>query len=48
MDVADIVAADFDAHLAYCLEERQRFDVADGAANLDDGNFRIRGAAPYE
>ena len=45
MDVADIVAADLDAALPYRLEKRQRFDVADSAADLDNGNFRVRGPA---
>jgi hypothetical protein len=36
MDVTDVVAAELDAHLADRFEERQRFDVADGAADFDD------------
>ena len=36
MDVADVVAAERDAHLPDRFEERQRFDVADGAADFDD------------
>ena len=31
-----VVAADVVAHLARCLEERQRLDIADGAADLGD------------
>ena len=34
MDVADVLAAQRDAHLADRFEERQRLDVADGAADL--------------
>jgi hypothetical protein len=36
VDVADVVAAERDAHLPDRFEERQRFDVADGAADFDD------------
>ena len=36
VDVAGVVAADVAAHLADRLEERQRLDVADRAADLDD------------
>ena len=46
VDVADVVAAELDAHLADRLEERQRFDVADRAADLDDRDFGVAGAAP--
>ena len=40
MHVEHVVAADVLAHLADGLEERQRFDVADGAADLDDDHVR--------
>ena len=33
-----VLAAQFLAHLADGFEERQRFDVADGAADFDDGH----------
>ena len=36
VDVADVLAADVGAELADRLEERQRLDVADRAADLDD------------
>ena len=36
----DVVAADVVAHLAGGLEERQRLDVADGAADLGDDDVR--------
>src|SRR5271157_4105450 len=35
MDVADVVAAERDAHLPDRFQERERFDVADRAADLD-------------
>ncbi len=44
VDVADVVAAERDAELADRFEERQRLDVADGAADFDDGYLRIRPA----
>jgi hypothetical protein len=44
MDIADVVASERDAKLADGFEERQRFDVADGAADFDDGHFGIAGA----
>ena len=40
----DVVAADVVAHLAGGLEERQRLDVADGAADLGDDD--VRASAP--
>ncbi len=43
VDVADVVAAERDAHLPNCLEERQRLDVADGAADLDDEHLGVAG-----
>ena len=43
VDVADVVAAERDAQLPNGLEERQRFDVADGAADLDDRDLGIAG-----
>ena len=48
VDVEHVVAADVLAHLADGLEERQRLDVADGAADLDDDDVggAIAGHAP--
>src|SRR5438874_12828643 len=45
MNKQGILAPFFVAHLANRFEERQRFDVADGAANLNDHNvgFAIGG-----
>ena len=40
-----VVAADVVAHLAGGLEERQRLDVADGAADLGDHHVDVRGRA---
>ena len=47
----DVVAADLVAHLADGLEERQRLDVADRAADLGDDDVDVgpghaRGCAP--
>ena len=44
VDVADVLAAERDAHLPDRFEERQRLDVADGAADLDHGDVGIAGA----
>ena len=44
MHVQDVVAAELDAHLADRLEERQRLDVADRAADLDHADVGIAGA----
>ena len=41
VDVQDVRSPDVLAHLADGLEERQRLDVADGAADLDDDHVRI-------
>ena len=41
VDVADVLAAERDAHLPDRFEERQRLDVADGAADFDHGDFRV-------
>ena len=41
VDVQHVRPADILAHLADGLEERQRFDVADGPAHLDDDHIRI-------
>ena len=41
VDVQHVRAADVLAHLADGLEERQRFDVADGPADLDDDDVRV-------
>ncbi len=44
VDVADVVAAERDPHLPDRFEERQRLDVADRAADLDDGDLGVAGA----
>src|SRR5205814_6280737 len=41
VDVAGVGAAFLDAHLANRLEERQRFDVAHRAADLDDADLGV-------
>ena len=41
VDVQHVRPADVLAHLADGLEERQRFDVADRAADLDDHDVRV-------
>ena len=41
VDVQHVGPADVLAHLADGFEERQRFDVADGAADLDDHDVRV-------
>ena len=41
VDITDVVAAERDAHLPDRFEERQRFDVADRAADFHDGDLRI-------
>ena len=41
MHVEHVVAAELDAHLADRLEERQRLDVADRAADLDHAHVRV-------
>ena len=41
VDVQHVRAADVLAHLADRLEERQRFDVADRPADLDDHDVRV-------
>ena len=38
-----VVAAQFVAHLADGFEKRQRFDIADGAADLDDHHVDVAG-----
>jgi hypothetical protein len=45
VDEAGVVAAFLDAHLADGLEEGQRFDVAHGAADLDDRHVGAFGTA---
>ena len=40
----DVLRADLEAQLADRLEERQRLDVADGAADLDDEHVVALGA----
>jgi len=45
VDVADVAAPEFQPHLPDRLEERQRLDVADRAADLDDGHVRVPRAA---
>ena len=42
MHVEDVVTANLVAHLANRLEERLAFDVANGAANLDDDDVGLR------
>src|SRR5580698_57737 len=39
MHVHHVLVADVVAHLANRFQERQRLDVADGSANLDDADF---------
>src|SRR5215469_2495781 len=41
MDEQGVVAAEFLAHLADGFHERERFDVTDGAADLDDGDVHV-------
>ena len=48
MDIADVVAPDFDAHLAYRFEEGQRLNVAHRAADFDDGHFGTGSTPPDE
>ena len=44
-----VARAHLQAHLAHRLEEGQRLDVADRAADLDDGDVDlVAGAAPHE
>ncbi len=43
VDEAGVVAAHLLAHLADGFEERERFDVADGAADLDDDDVVVGG-----
>ena len=43
VDEDGIFAAEFLAHLADGFEERERFDVADGAADFDDGDVAFGG-----
>ena len=38
-----VLRAELDAHLADRLQERQRFDVADGAADLDQRHIEAAG-----
>src|SRR5689334_2286176 len=45
---ARIVASNLDCHLTDRFEERERFDVTDGAPDLDHGDFRVAGSAPDE
>ena len=45
VDVADVVAAELQAHLPDRLEERQRLDVAHRAADLDDRHVGVARAA---
>ncbi len=44
VDVADVVATERDPHLPDRLEKRQRLDIADSAADLDDGELGVAGA----
>ncbi len=43
--VADVVAAQLQAHLPDRFQKRQRFDIAHGTADLDDRHFSIACAA---
>ena len=43
VDEDGVVAAEVLAHLADGFEEGKRLDVADGAADLDDGDVAVRG-----
>jgi hypothetical protein len=45
VQVEDVLLARVAAHLADGLQERQRLDVADRAADLDDGAVRALGGA---
>src|SRR6266513_1179011 len=48
VDVAGVVRAELEAHLPHRREERQRLDVSDRAADLDDRHFRFACAAGDE
>src|SRR5215472_15067164 len=43
MDEEGVVAAEFLAHLADGFHEGERFDIANGAADLDDGDVHVLG-----
>ncbi len=43
MDEAGVLAAEILTHLADGFEEREGFDVADGASDLNDGNVAVSG-----
>ena len=45
VDADRVLRAELDAQLAHRLEERQRLDVADRAADLDDEDVEALGAA---
>ena len=45
--VDDAVVSEFDAHLANRLEKRQRLDVTDRAADLDQADVGIAGALSH-
>ena len=47
MNVERPLAAELDAHLADRLEERQRLDVADGAADLHHADVGVAGAGHH-
>ena len=47
MHVEGVLAPEIAAHLADSLKERQRFDVADRTADLDDGHVHVAGAFAY-
>ena len=47
MNVDNTVPAEFDAHLANRLEERQRLDVADRAADFDQADVGIPGTKSH-
>src|SRR6266853_2458766 len=48
VDVAGVVRAELQPHLPHRFEERQRLDVPDRAADLDDRHFRLACAARNE
>src|SRR5215470_3933837 len=48
VDEASVSPAELQTHLPYGLQERQRLDVADRAADLDDGHVGVARPSPYE
>ncbi len=47
MDAHGVLGTELDAHLADGLEEGQRLDVTDGAADLDDGHVGLAGRVAH-